>query len=215
MSLEILHIAAIAIIPLMFAITVHEVAHGWVAGKLGDKTATILGRITLNPSKHIDPIGTILVPMICIITAAPFLFGWAKPVPVNQRNLRKPREHMALVGFAGPASNLIMALLWAIPLNIILWGNFASNSHFAEVLFTMSNYGVQINLILALLNLLPLPPLDGGRILTNLLPYHLSRPIERIEPYGFIILLFLLASGVLGKLLFPLLNSFSNMLVWF
>jgi Zn-dependent protease len=189
------------VLPVLFAITVHEVAHGWLAAKLGDKTALMLGRLTLNPVKHVDPVGTILVPGLLMLMQSGFLFGWAKPVPVTWQNLKHPKRDMALVAAAGPAANLLMALGWAL---VIRLGLLLGESGLALVF--MGTAGIFINTILMVLNLLPLPPLDGGRVMTGLLPGPLAWKFSRIEPYGFMILLALLVTGVLGKLMWPLLS---------
>ncbi len=191
-------------LPVIFAITVHEVAHGWVAKQLGDPTAMMMGRLTLNPIKHIDPIGTIVVPLVLLMLGG-FIFGWAKPVPVTWENLRKPKRDMALVAIAGPAANLIMAILWALVIKFSLLVS-GTMDWLAAPLLAMGQAGILINVILMVLNLLPLPPLDGGRIATSLLPGPLSYKFSRIEPYGFFILLGLLATGLLGKILWPLVE---------
>lgn len=192
---------AIFALPVLFAITVHEVAHGWMAKKLGDPTAMMMGRLTLNPIKHIDPIGTILVPILLSMMGG-FLFGWAKPVPVTWENLKNPKRDMALVAIAGPAANLVMALLWALIIKIgfLISGTF---DWLASPMIAMGQAGILINILLMVLNLLPLPPLDGGRVVTGLLPGPIAWKFSRIEPYGFFILLGLLAVGFLGKILWP------------
>jgi Zn-dependent protease len=192
---------AVWAVPVLFAITVHEVAHGWVAKHLGDPTAEMLGRLTLNPLKHIDPLGTILVPTLLLFLGG-FIFGWAKPVPVTYENLHHPKRDMALVAAAGPLANLLMALIWALVLKsgLLLSGTF---DWVALPLVYMGGAGIAINIVLMVLNLLPVPPLDGGRVLTGLLPGPLSWQLSRIEPYGFLILLTLLATGMLGRLLGP------------
>lgn len=197
---------AVWALPVLFAITVHEVAHGWVARQLGDPTAMMLGRLTLNPVKHVDPMGTLVVPLILLVMQLP-MFGWAKPVPVTWDNLKKPKRDMALVAAAGPGANLLMALMWAgvMKLGIVLGSG--ANAWLGQPLTYMGFAGIQINVVLMILNLLPLPPLDGGRILTGVLPGPLSWKVSRIEPYGFIILLLLLASGVLGALLNTPING--------
>jgi len=195
---------AVWLLPVLFAITVHEVAHGWVARLLGDPTAMMLGRLTLNPIKHIDPLGTILVPGMMLLLPGGFIFGWAKPVPVTWENLRSPKRDMALVALAGPSANLAMALLWAaaLKLGVALDG---TASWVAMPLAYMGLAGISINTILMVLNLLPLPPLDGGRILTGILPGPLAAKVGRIEPYGLLIILLLLFSGLLGKILSPVI----------
>jgi len=189
------------IIPVLFAITVHEVAHGWVAKKLGDPTAMMLGRLTLNPLKHIDPIGTIVVPAAMLLLTG-FVFGWAKPVPVTWGNLRNPKRDMALVAAAGPGANLLMAIFWAlvIKLGLVLT---ASVPAAAPFLIASGVAGIFINAILMILNLLPLPPLDGGRVVSGLLPGRLAAKYDRIEPYGFLILVVLLVTPVLGMIIGP------------
>lgn len=196
---------AVWLLPVLFAITVHEVAHGWVARLLGDPTAMMLGRLTLNPIKHIDPLGTILVPGMMMLLPGGFIFGWAKPVPVTWENLRSPKRDMALVALAGPSANLVMALLWAgaLKLGAALGGTV---SWLAIPLAYMGVAGIFINTILLSLNLLPLPPLDGGRIVTGILPGPMAAKFGRIEPYGLLILLLLLFSGLLGKILWPVIS---------
>jgi Zn-dependent protease len=188
-------------IPLLFAITVHEVAHGYIANKLGDPTAKILGRLTLNPIKHIDPLGTILVPALAVWLGG-FIFGWAKPVPITWRNLKHARRDMALVAAAGPAANLMMACLWAAIAKI---GILLENHQFVSgiSLEAMGKIGLYVNCMLMILNLLPLQPLDGGRIASSLLPVRLSYYFDRTEPYGIFILLILLASNVLSFIIGP------------
>ena len=192
---------AVWALPILFAITVHEVAHGWVARRLGDPTAYMLGRLTLNPIRHIDPIGTVLVPLALTLMGG-FIFGWAKPVPVTWENLRNPKRDMVLVAAAGPLANLAMALLWALAMKVgVLLGDEAR--WVALPLIYMGFAGITINLVLMVLNLLPLPPLDGGRVVAGLLPDRLAWRYGRLEPYGLMILLALLMMGWLGHLLWP------------
>ena len=196
------------VLPVVFAITLHEAAHGYVAKMFGDQTAYMLGRVTLNPVKHIDPIGTIAVPgfliALSVITRAPlFIFGWAKPVPVNFGNLRNPKRDMFWVAGAGPFANFVMAVAWAVLLKLAIPGAiFASDG-----LLEMADAGVQVNLMLMALNLLPILPLDGGRIAVSLLPRPMAVTYSRFEPYGFMIVILLLATGVLSMLMVPLVHA--------
>ncbi|MFK8026967.1 MAG: site-2 protease family protein [Gammaproteobacteria bacterium] len=183
--------------PVLLAITLHEVAHGWAARYLGDPTAASLGRLSLNPIKHIDPVGTVLVPGILFMMGG-FLFGWAKPVPVNMHRLNDPKRDMALVAAAGPASNFVMAFLWAL---VIKFGFTMDSDTWRAILVQMGQVGVGINLILMVLNLIPIPPLDGGRVLSGVLPDNLSIMLAKIEPYGMFIIFGLLAMGLLGLFL--------------
>ena len=200
MELSVLQKIAVFALPVIFAITVHEYAHGWAANKLGDPTAKQQGRLTLNPIAHIDWVGTVILPIV-LLTLGGFLFGWAKPVPVNVRNLHKPRQDMALVAAAGPLSNAFMAIGWAFMIAPL--GQFIQtmNDTVGILLILMAQAGILINVVLMVLNLLPLLPLDGGRILSAFLPYHLAAQFARLEPYGFFILLALLVSGALNTLL--------------
>jgi Zn-dependent protease len=204
---------AIWAVPALLAITVHEVAHGWVALKLGDRTAMMLGRLTLNPIRHIDPIGTVLIPAL-LLTIGGFIFGWAKPVPVTWENLKHPKRDMALVALAGPMANLLMAVLWLIGLQIGI-ALMDANAAFALPLVYMAVAGIFINAILMILNLLPLPPLDGSRIVASLLPGPLAWQYSRLEPYGLIILLALFVTQVLGKILWPIIAAFLGLLFYF
>ncbi len=195
-------IIAVAALPILFAITVHEAAHGWVAKRLGDPTADRLGRVTLNPLKHIDMVGTVLVPALLIATAG-IAIGWAKPVPVTWENLRHPKRDMALVALAGPASNLLMAIFWGLVIKITL-SLPVSAQWIVEPLIYMGKFGILINVILMVFNLLPIPPLDGGRIATGLLPGPLAWQLSRLEPYGFFIIIGLLMTGALWFILDPI-----------
>lgn len=202
---QILYTIAIWAVPVLFAITLHEAAHGWVASKLGDPTARQLGRITMNPIKHIDPVGTIAVPLVLVMLSG-FIIGWAKPVPVDPRHFKQPLLDMALVALAGPVSNFIMACGWA--LLITLSTTMLADSPVAIHLLRMAQAGMTINLILMVLNLIPIPPLDGGRVVAGVLPKQMALSFMRIEPYGMWIILALLFSGVLGKILWPVVLRF-------
>lgn len=188
-------------IPVLFAVTLHEVAHGFVAGKLGDQTATRLGRVTLNPFKHIDLIGTIVVPILFLVMGG-FIFGWAKPVPVDWRNLRNPRRDMALVAAAGPTANLLMALFWGGIAKISL-ELFKTGIQPFKMLAIMGMAGISINIMLLIINLIPIPPLDGSRVVASLLERKWSLQYEKLEPYGFMILVLLIFSGILSMILSP------------
>ncbi len=183
----------------IFAITLHEAAHGYVAKHFGDTTAYMLGRVTLNPLKHIDPIGTIVVPLLTAFTG--FIFGWAKPVPVNFHNLRHPKRDMLWVAAAGPGSNIVQALIWAFVAKVL----FDMQGPVATYWFQVAEGGILVNLILAILNLFPILPLDGGRILASLLPARVSYAYQGTERFGMIILVLLIVSGVLGWLMRPVL----------
>ncbi len=190
-------------LPVVFAITLHEAAHGYAARHFGDNTAAMMGRITLNPLKHIDPIGTILMPLLLYFaTSGAFLFGYAKPVPVQFGRLRNPKRDMVWVALAGPAANFVQALGWAILL-VVLAGSGVQERFFLE----MARAGVLVNLVMWAFNLFPLPPLDGGRILVGLLPWKQAYWVSRIEPWGFYIVLGLVLMGVLGSVwLRPLMS---------
>lgn len=196
-------------VPILYAITLHEVAHGWVAKQLGDNTATSLGRLSLNPVKHVDPIGTILVPAVLFhFFNAPF--GWAKPVPVNWNNLHNPKQDMAWVALAGPAANLLMLLFWGLALKLAdsLGGDWWDVGQF---LISMANIGIWINLVIMFLNLLPIPPLDGSRVVYSLLPGSWAMMYARIEPVGIAIVLLLFASGYLFSILSPIVIGFHDL----
>lgn len=211
---DLISTVAIWALPVLLAITLHEAAHGYVARHFGDPTADMLGRITLNPLKHIDPVGTLLVPGLILALGAlsggtGFLFGWAKPVPVNFSRLRNPKKDMLWVAAAGPLSNLFMAIMWAALLKLAI---VMPDNGYRMALASMADAGITINLILMLLNLVPIPPLDGGRIAVSLLPMPQAAGFARIEPYGFPIIIVLLLTGVLGKILGPLIGIFSYFL---
>jgi Zn-dependent protease len=197
--------ALIWVMPVLFAVTVHEVAHGWVASKFGDNTAKRLGRLTLNPIKHIDMMGTIIIPLLCL-SLGNFIFGWAKPVPINPSNFKNIKRDSAIVAAAGPASNLLMAFIWGgvAKLGFMLLPQVGPNAQF---LVYTGSAGVAINCVLMILNLVPIPPLDGSRVVASLLPPRLERSYEAIEPYGFLILILLIFSGILSTVLGPLLEA--------
>jgi|SRR5687767_12916992 len=201
-------------VPVVFAITLHEAAHGYIAKLFGDRTAEMLGRVTLNPIKHVDPIGTILVPAVLLLTAklaggVPFIFGWAKPVPVTYENLRRPRTDMIWVAAAGPASNFVQAVLWAF----VLVASVAGGTLASEGLSEMARIGVNVNLVLMALNILPIPPLDGGRVLAGVLPGRAAYALSRVEPYGLFIILALLFTGLLDNLMRPLIRGAERLIV--
>ncbi|QQZ30852.1 site-2 protease family protein [Thiothrix subterranea] len=203
-------------IPVLFAITLHEVAHGWVANKLGDSTAKMLGRLTINPLKHIDPIGTVALPlgmllMSMLTMGQPFAFGWAKPIPVNTRNLHNPRRDMAIVAVAGPLSNLLMALFWVLMMPVFM--AVIPDANIADGFVTMAQIGLVFNLVLLVLNLLPIPPLDGGRVLAGLVPRGVADVLDKIEPYGFPILIVLLLLGVLDQIIGPIIGTLYGLLI--
>lgn len=206
-NLTLIQQLAIWALPVLFAITVHEVAHGWVANHYGDPTARMMGRLTLNPIKHIDPVGTILVPGLMLFMGG-VVFGWAKPVPVNHENLKDPRKHMMLVAVAGPGANLAMALLWVF----VIWLGISItsvNQSVAIGVMAMGQAGIIINIVLMVLNMVPIPPLDGSRVVSGLLPPKLEWRYNQIEPYGLIIVLVLLVTGVLFGALSPIISFFA------
>jgi Zn-dependent protease len=208
-ELDLVQTIAIYALPVILAITLHEAAHGYVAKHFGDLTAYAEGRVSLNPLRHIDPFGTVALPLLLLgisklLGGSGFLFGWAKPVPVNFANLRHPKRDMLWVAAAGPLSNLAMALAWAL---VVKLGLALQGAYFALPLALMGAAGVFVNIIIMVLNLVPLPPLDGGRILVSLLPLGLARHVARIEPYGFFILLLLLFTGALGFIMWPAIGA--------
>ena len=206
---------AIYALPVIFAITLHEAAHGYAAKHFGDFTAHNEGRISLNPIRHIDPVGTILVPLSLFIISkitmgSGFLFGWAKPGPVIFSNLRQPKRDMLWVAAAGPSANLLMAIFWALIIKLAIA---VPDSSFAKPAVLMGIAGIEINIVLMVLNLLPLPPLDGGRMAVSLLPHNLAYQFSRLEPYGFMILLVLMFSGLLGAVIGPIIIWLKIMIV--
>ena len=210
MELTLIQKIAVFALPVIFAITLHEAAHGYVARFFGDMTAALQGRITLNPLKHIDPVGTILVPLVILLTSkllggGAILFGWAKPVPVNFAHLRRPKQDMLWVAAAGPGINFVMAVFWALMIQL---GHALGSGFAGAPLMLMGAAGVFINVILMALNLIPLPPLDGGRIAVSLLPLKQAIQFSKLEPYGLFILLALLFTGILGIVLWPLISLF-------
>jgi len=209
MELTVVQKIAVYALPVIFAITLHEAAHGYVAKMFGDRTAYILGRVSLNPLRHIDPIGTILIPSLTMLFGG-ILFGWAKPVPVDFGRLNNPKRDMLWVALAGPGANLFMAVLWAAAMKVAMVAPLGS---FSEPLAYMSLAGVQINAVLMVLNLLPILPLDGGRIAVSLLPDSLAYRYAQLEPYGLMILVLLLFSGVLGTIISPLIGLTVSLLV--
>ena len=186
----------IYIIPLLFAITLHEAAHGWIASKLGDHTARMMGRVTLDPTKHIDPIGTIAIPLVLLLSSSGFIFGWAKPVPINFNALRNVKNGMIWVALAGPGANIVMAVCWLFVMIIAINMNIA-------VLIEMGRIGILVNCVLAVFNLLPIPPLDGSRVISALLPNRLAYQFNQLEQYGLYILLGLMFLGGFNYLVRP------------
>ena len=186
----------IYIIPLLFAITLHEAAHGWIASKLGDHTARMMGRVTLDPTKHIDPIGTIAIPLVLLLSSSGFIFGWAKPVPINFNALRNGKNGMIWVALAGPGANIVMAICWLFLMIIAINMNIA-------VLIEMGRIGILVNCVLAVFNLLPIPPLDGSRVISALLPNRLAYQYNQLEQYGLYILLGLMFLGGFNYLVRP------------
>ena len=203
MELSVIQKIAVYALPVLFAITLHEAAHGYVAKHFGDLTAYAAGRVSLNPLRHIDLIGTLIVPLVSLLLAD-ILFGWAKPVPVNFSNLRRPKQDMLWVAAAGPFSNLVMALGWAFAYKVGM--GLAPSTPALAWLVLVGACGIFVNVIFMVLNLLPLPPLDGGRIAVSLLPHRLAWKFAQVERYGFIILIALLFSGLLGYILWPMIT---------
>lgn len=202
---NLVQLIALYAIPAIFAITLHEAAHGYAARHFGDPTAYQAGRITLNPVRHIDPVGTLLIPAVVLfVSGGKFAFGWAKPVPVDFGRLRNPKRDMLWVAAAGPGANLFMAVMWALLFKVVA---VLPAHYFSEPALRMAEGGIIINLVLMVLNLFPLPPLDGGRIAVSLLPHRLAYQFSRVEPYGMIILMVLLFTGVLGAVMLPVIGA--------
>jgi Zn-dependent protease len=197
--------------PILLAVTFHEVAHGWMARTLGDHTAEAEGRLSLNPLKHVDPIGTVILPLFMLLTSG-FIFGWAKPVPVSWKNLKSPRRDMALVAMAGPAANLLMLILWTFLIKQGLTLG-AESEFISKPMVLMGFAGISINAVLMILNLLPLPPLDGSRVVSALLPPRWAWRYGQVEPYGLVILVVLMVTGVLGQLIGPPIDFVHGMAV--
>ncbi|MDP8298901.1 MAG: site-2 protease family protein [Candidatus Tantalella remota] len=198
--------SVISIIIFIIVIVVHEVAHGYVAFRMGDPTAKDAGRLTLNPIAHMDPVGTVILPMLLVLSHSPIIFGWAKPVPVNPRNFREPRKGMLLTSLAGPAANFGMAVIFAA---IFKTGIFPAGS----LMWTVLLYGVLISLVLGIFNLIPIPPLDGSNILMTLLPLEMARAYARMQRYGFVILIALLYLGLFDRVIIPLVRILSSILI--
>lgn len=207
-ELSIIYQILIWSVPVLFAITLHEVGHGWAAMLLGDSTAKDMGRLSINPLKHIDPVGTVVVPLIMFF-ASGFIFGWAKPVPVNWNQLNNKKRDIALVALAGPGANLLMIAFWLLIAKLFITAADQGNS-VAHILTLMAWAGIVINSLLMILNLFPLPPLDGSRVVFSLLPESIASRYAKIEPYGLIVLVLLLVSGVLFKIIGPLIFGFQQ-----
>lgn len=207
---SLLRVLSAGVIPVLLAITLHEVAHGWAARWHGDRTAELLGRLSLNPIRHIDPVGTVLVPILLMVFAG-WAFGWAKPVPVNPNNLRDPKRDMVAVAAAGPAANLVMGFGWALVFAFAL-RVMGGTGTVAPFLIEMARIGIFFNCLLAIFNLIPLPPLDGGRVLRGLVPEGLGRRLDAIEPFGFIIIVLLLWANVIGPILWPPIIALQSLL---
>ena len=205
-DLTIIQKIAVWALPLIFAITLHEVAHGYVAYLLGDYTAKLSGRLSLNPLKHIDLTGTFIVPLLMMLVSI-FIFGWAKPVPIDPRNFKHPRRDMAYVALAGPVSNLLMALIWGLVAKFGIMAQISGNQWLGEPLVYMGGAGIMLNVVLGVLNLIPLPPLDGGKVLEAVLPKRAAYTVSLIEPYGFFILILLMLSGLLFTIMGPFVET--------
>jgi len=209
---------ALWVLPFLVAVVFHEWAHGYVAKRFGDDTASALGRLSLNPLAHVDPIGTVALPALLLMSGSPFMFGWAKPVPIDFSRLRSPRRDMILVALAGPGMNLLLAVASAAALAVVTRSaagahEAASGLRVAEPVAMMCTMSLQLNVVLAVFNLLPIPPLDGGRVAVGLLPYPLATRLARLEPYGFLIVMALLATHVIDSMIGPLIRAILHLLV--
>lgn len=203
---------AVGAIPILLAITLHEAAHGWAAKQCGDRTAEMLGRLSLNPLRHIDPVGTVLVPLLLWFTGG-VLFGWAKPVPVGYNNLRNPKRDMMIVAIAGPGANFVMAIGWALVFKVTLMLGLGDSTT-GEFLMGMARIGLLINVLLAAFNLIPIPPLDGGRVLRGLVSEGVGKYLDRIEPFGLIIIVLLLLSGLLWVAVKPMFALVESLVIF-
>jgi Zn-dependent protease len=209
-NLNLMQSITIWTLPVLLSIVVHEVSHGYVASLLGDKTAQLSGRLTLNPFKHIDPIGTIAVPLLCLLCGS-FIFGWAKPVPINLQNLKNYKTDTALVAIAGLVANFLMAIMWALFVKSIIMFFPSHILPMARLFFIHMGYaGISINILLLVLNLIPIPPLDGSKVVFSLLPSNVARVYDYLEQYGFIILIILMYSNILSIIIIPALNLMQN-----
>lgn len=214
LDLNLIQQICIWVLPLLFAITLHEAAHGYVAYKLGDPTAKLLGRVSMNPIRHIDPVGTIAVPLVIgLVSNFAFVFGWAKPVPISERNFKHPKRDAALVAMAGPSANFLMCLFWGLMMKVAITLGVAQSSA-VLFLFLSAKAGIFINIILMLLNLLPIPPLDGSRLASALIPGKWDYYYQKIEPYGFLIIVALLATNVLSLILSPPFRVMLRFVQW-